>query len=268
MLGYASHPLVRHCLLLEHGCEKTHNAYWRQQMARAGIDPQPFGWASIQLDGGIQAVMRKMSTWFADRALEADVPVRVQANASAIRLGLMTNGRVSEMAAATLARLVQWLVTAGGTVVLPTQDSLLYQIAFLRPLGLPSAPSPSLAFAQRPTQAGCHIMQTPSAHWTETLTGLGATGVEVVLALLGSQVEAASGSPLPGHPLIPLLRVAEEPIGQLADLDAGLVGDEALWAGQLLELVQLTLSQTIIPITNRLGNTDFQITRGVSGVSL
>ncbi|MCB0189413.1 MAG: UxaA family hydrolase, partial [Caldilineaceae bacterium] len=25
MVGYAFHPLVRHCLLLEHGCEKTHN---------------------------------------------------------------------------------------------------------------------------------------------------------------------------------------------------------------------------------------------------
>ncbi|MBX3059852.1 MAG: UxaA family hydrolase [Anaerolineae bacterium] len=261
MLGYATHPLVRHCLLLEHGCEKTHNAYWRQQLARAGIDPHPFGWASIQLDGGIQAVLAKMAAWFADRTAVTEPLVRIPANLGSVRLGLVTDGHVSETASATLARLVQWLVSAGGTVVLPTHDSLFHQNAFLRPLGLPSAPSPTLAFAQRPAQAGCHIMQTPSTHWTETLTGLGATGVEVVLALVGAR-------PLPGHPLIPLLQVAEAQTNPATDVDVVLSGPDDLWAGQLLDMLLNTLSQEIVPVATWHGNVDFQITRGVTGVSL
>src|SRR5206468_3385213 len=32
MLGYITHPLVKHCLLLEHGCEKTHNDFMLHHM--------------------------------------------------------------------------------------------------------------------------------------------------------------------------------------------------------------------------------------------
>ncbi|MEX1019142.1 MAG: UxaA family hydrolase, partial [Litorilinea sp.] len=60
MLGYLVHPLVRHSLLLEHGCEKTHNDYMAAQMRTAGLTPDQFGWASIQLDGGIEQVSVKV----------------------------------------------------------------------------------------------------------------------------------------------------------------------------------------------------------------
>ncbi|MCL4267723.1 MAG: UxaA family hydrolase [Anaerolineae bacterium] len=268
MLGYATHPLVRHCLLLEHGCEKTHNAYWRRQMAQAGIDPESFGWASIQLDGGIAAVLSKMATWFASRAVETETPVRIEAGLGAVRLGLVSEARVADTAVTALAKLVQWIVSAGGVVVIPAHDPLLRQPVFLNLLGLPPDTQPSLAFAQQPALAGCHVMQTPSAHWAETLTGVGATGVEVILALMGSQPGATLGSPLPGHPLIPLLQVAEGEAGKITDLDAVLVGPEEAWANQLLDLLRRTLSQTMIPAANRQGNVDFQITRGMFGVSL
>ena len=32
MLGYLTHPLVRHAFLLEHGCEKTHNDFIRHHI--------------------------------------------------------------------------------------------------------------------------------------------------------------------------------------------------------------------------------------------
>lgn len=268
MLGYATHPLVRHCLLLEHGCEKTHNAYWQRQMMQAGIDPEAFGWASIQLDGGITAVLSKMAAWFASRTVATEAPVRVAAGLGAVRLGLMSEGWVADTAVAALVQLVQWIVTAGGTVVLPAHDSLLRQPTFRRLLGLPPDVQPTLAFAQQPVLAGCHVMQTPSAHWTETLTGVGATGVEVILALVGSRPGAASGAPLPGHPLIPFLQVAVGVPQQTADLDATLVGPDELWANQLLNLLRRILSQTMVPAANHQGNVDFQITRGMSGVSL
>ena len=56
MLGYLLHPNTRMALLLEHGCEKTHNDYFRSRLVEAGKDPSRFGWASIQADGGLDAV--------------------------------------------------------------------------------------------------------------------------------------------------------------------------------------------------------------------
>ncbi len=57
LLGYAMHPAAEHCLFLEHGCEKTHNEYIRQRLMAAGQSPSDFGWASIQMDGGIDAAL-------------------------------------------------------------------------------------------------------------------------------------------------------------------------------------------------------------------
>ena len=66
LIGYLLHPLVGPALLLEHGCEKTHNDYLRHDWPGAGIDPDRFGWASVQLDGGIEAVTAKAADWFRD----------------------------------------------------------------------------------------------------------------------------------------------------------------------------------------------------------
>ena len=35
MVGYAVHPLVTHCVLLEHGCEKTHNGRLEEELTMA-----------------------------------------------------------------------------------------------------------------------------------------------------------------------------------------------------------------------------------------
>ena len=45
-------------------------------------------------------------------------------------------------------------------------------------------------------------MATPTAHWVETLVGLGATGVEMVAAHVGIH-------PLEGHPLMPVIQVTD-----------------------------------------------------------
>ena len=49
LLGHLSSPLVEECLLLEHGCEKTHNDYFSNLMAERGLDTTAFGWASLQV---------------------------------------------------------------------------------------------------------------------------------------------------------------------------------------------------------------------------
>jgi hypothetical protein len=82
--------------------------------------------------------------------------------------------------------------------------------------------------------------------------------LEIVLAWAGNR-------PLPGHPLIPVLQVSDDPA---ADLDLTLTGPSNSWSHQLLDLLVQTLSRQYIPAANRQANVDFQITRGVLGVSL
>ncbi len=40
---------MRFALLLEHGCEKTHNDYFRAALGGTGRASSDFGWASIQV---------------------------------------------------------------------------------------------------------------------------------------------------------------------------------------------------------------------------
>lgn len=57
-------------------------------------------------------------------------------------------------------------------------------------------------------EAGLHVMDMPSVRdWSETVTGLAATGVHVVLALTS---ESSPAKPMiaPGHPLVPVLHLA------------------------------------------------------------
>ena len=65
MIGYATHPLVDACLFLEHGCEKAHNDYIHSLLQEAGLSREDFGWASVQLDGGIASVLDKIEGYFA-----------------------------------------------------------------------------------------------------------------------------------------------------------------------------------------------------------
>src|SRR6185503_4226552 len=64
MAGYLAHPLVARALVLEHGCEKTHNDAMRNFIVDHGLDPASFGWASIQLDGGLEKVTDKVADFF------------------------------------------------------------------------------------------------------------------------------------------------------------------------------------------------------------
>ena len=61
ILGYACHPMVACAVMLEHGCEKTHNEKMAGVLAEMGEDVSQWGFSSIQLDGGIE----KVSGWFA-----------------------------------------------------------------------------------------------------------------------------------------------------------------------------------------------------------
>jgi hypothetical protein len=107
-------------------------------------------------------------------------------------------------------------------------------------------------------------MEAPTDHWVETATGLGATGVEVMLAHV-------AGRPLQTHRMIPLLQASSDPetLERYAeDLDVILRGDPAEWTEQLLASVAAVASREYVPKLFEAGNTDFQFTRGLLGVSM
>jgi altronate dehydratase len=264
LIGHLLHPLVGPALLLEHGCEKTHNDYIRHELEREGVDLGRFGWASIQLDGGIDAVVEKTSTWFA-ATIAAATPTREEVvGLGALRVGLASLGTVSPELAASMSRLARLIVGAGGIVVIPENASLLGSADFLgATIDQPNV-TPSIDYGERPAATGLHAMATPTDHWVETLTGLGATGVELVLIHVADR-------PVQAHRMIPVLQIASDPaiVAQFGDdLDVALGSDPADWTAAMLRASLGVAGREFAPKLNVRGNTDFQFTRGLLGVSM
>jgi altronate dehydratase len=264
LLGYMTHPLVKHCLLMEHGCEKTHNDHYRHAASQLGLDLSKLGWASIQLDGGIERVMEKAEQWFTQELAATGAPSREQAGLEALRLGLLSDGPTTPASAQTLAHLSKMVVKAGGSVVLPENSSLLSAPDYRERVLIQPTVLPSLAYGEPLSNSGFHMMETPTEHWVETLTGLAATGVEMVVAYVGQQ-------PMQSHPLTPVLQVTAEPVVQAAfgaDLDLLWAGDTESWLGQLLAQMVQVIERRTVPKLDQQGNIDFQLTRGLLGVTL
>jgi altronate dehydratase len=110
-------------------------------------------------------------------------------------------------------------------------------------------------------------METPTRHPVEILSGLGATGVEVMLA-------AVAGPPMQGHPMIPLLQISGDGAtiakwGEELDAEFEDGGQDAEQiCGELLDLLARTASREYTPRLYGQGNTDFQLTRGRLGISM
>jgi len=264
VLGHLANPAVRFGLLLEHGCEKTHNDYFHDRLLEAGLDPERFGWASVQLDGGIDTVVEKVEAWFAETLENAEELEREPAGPEALRLGLHAAGHISDEAARSLAETTLAIAGAGGTVVVPETASILSSSAYLERILGDCPVESTLAYGQTARKPGLHVMEAPTDHWIETATGLGATGVEVMLVHV-------TGRPLQAHRMFPLLQASADPdtIQRHADdLDALLEGDPSVWTEQLLETVATVASREYTPKLFEAGNTDFQFTRGLLGVSM
>jgi hypothetical protein len=102
-------------------------------------------------------------------------------------------------------------------------------------------------------------METPTDQQTETLTGLGATGVDLALAHI-------VGAPLQSHVMVPLIQVSTDAATQAnygADLDLATAD-----VNELLTLIVKVASRQYIPKLHGKGNTDFQLTRGLLGISM
>jgi altronate dehydratase len=268
--GHLLHPLVAHALLLEHGCEKTHNDLMRHTLERQGVDPDRFGYASIQLDGGIERVTERVQEWFAKRLQDAPAEESRVVGLEALAVGVLSTGQANcdadPIAERALARLTAGLVGRGGCVVVPENCTLMRSTAFLDELGLAERPKPTLDYAQIARIPGFHVMATPTGHPVEMLTGLGATGVQLILAHV-------DGPPLQGHPMVATLQMATAAKSGpfAADRDYLVPASGAAPADVCRALVRLlrdTAAGTYSPGLWQAGNTDFQVTRGALGVSL
>jgi hypothetical protein len=119
-------------------------------------------------------------------------------------------------------------------------------------------------------------MGASTRHPVELMTGLGATGVEAIVALVRG--EAA----LPAHPLVPLLQCAAAvpSVSQLSlDLDVILPAPEAsaseeetasAWAQQLTSALVKCLGRSVAKLPKLFNGpiTDFQLPRATNAVSM
>ena len=255
MIGYATHPLVGACLFLEHGCEKAHNDYIHSLLRDGGLAEEDFGWASVQLDGGIASVLDKIDSYFAE---QAPALRRQNGHDRKLSLALLSDGAAPAPVADTLARVARLVVADGGTVVTPLSGGLFETPTFRAALGIDAGDlQPTLAYGQAAQAAGFHLMEMPTPHWSETLTGLGASGAQLIIAN-SARLKA-------GHPLVPILQLAGEHAPAAPDLR--LCGDPGAWPQQILDLAAKTLAGSYQPQSTVHNLVDFQLTRGLLGIS-
>lgn len=267
LLGHVRHPTTRRALMLEHGCEKTHNDAVRNYLTDVGHDSEDFGWASVQLDGGLGTVTEKVTGWFESALKDSGLPATQTSPIAALRIAFSAEGKVSETAAAVIGELARRLASAGAIVIIAENASMANQAAFTAAaLAEDETIRPTLEYAGWPEQAGLHVMQTPTSDSLETVTGLGATGAQIILHYAGNATS-------PSHPMIPVLQMSAESsvVNRYGgDLDASLNSDASIpsLVSQLEELIANTASRTYQPKLFGRGTAGFQLTRGLLGISL
>jgi altronate dehydratase len=261
--GYLTHPNVAAALLLEHGCEKITNDAMRHELESAGVPVDRFGWASVQLDGGITKALDKIEAWFTGKLATLPSAATAATDLGALCVGLMTAAPVSDTTASALASVARSMVERGGSALIPESDPVLASATF-RAEALGSAvPHATLAYGQPPPQPGWHIVGTETDHWVENLTGLGACGAHLVLSVVSEHARQ-------GHPLVPVIQVAESSQRGVipdADIDLFLSGDADADQAALEDRLISVAGRESIPVANAQGLVDFQFTRGLLGVT-
>ena len=258
MTSYLQHPAVGWALLLEHGCEKTHNDYFRARLDDLGLDPNRYGYASIQADGGIAAVTDKVQDWFDDAVINAPRADRAGGRLGDLTIALDVIGARPAETVAAFARVGAAVVADGGTVVLASSGGLVSDPEFRRAaFGGVAAVEPTLADGQAARRPGWHVMRALTTDALETVTGLAATGAEVIVVDPGSAY-------VPGHRLVPVLRVSSAP----TEVDVELSGTADEQATQLLAGLVEVVSGRCRVVAEATGDVGFQITRGLLGTSL
>jgi altronate dehydratase len=261
--GYLTHPNVAAALLLEHGCEKVPNDVMRHHLSEAGVDPARFGWASVQLDGGIDRAIGRVEAWFAER-LAASAPVVADSvPRGGLNLAVLSAGAVDLSASRAFASVARAVLAAGGSVLLAEGDPLLAAGPFRAALLGETAPRATLAYGEPLKAAGLHVIASETDHWVENLTGLCACGAHLAVGLVRDHARQ-------GHPMMPVIQfAAADERGTVAaeDIDGFFPADPAAAAAQLAEWMGAVVSGARQVAAQRNGAVDFQLTRGLLGLT-
>ncbi|MBL9193716.1 MAG: UxaA family hydrolase [Opitutaceae bacterium] len=262
--GYAQHPNIAATLLLEHGCEKVPNDVMKRQFEAAGVDLDRFGWASVQLDGGIEKSLAHIQTWFERTLPQLDRSAVERGQMGELSLAVMTDQAGDPALLEIWAELAIAMVAAGATVLVPELDALMVNARSRERLCGGQAVRATLEYGQMPAHAGLHVVRTDTPEWSENLAGLGGCGAHLAVTLAGGHIRS-------GHPLIPVLQFAPE-----ADRGVMLEGEvdgfvSASDRSDRLAEVKARLAATVsghyVPASRRLGLSHFQLTRGLLGIS-
>ena len=232
----------------------------RRQFESAQLPLDRFGWASVQLDGGIEKSLANVAAWFERAASALPAAGPAPAGFSGLNLGLLSAGFVTGPAARVLGELAHRVLSGGGSVLVPEGDALLADSFFrARVLGA-VVPHATLAYGQPMERPGVHVVATDTDHWVENLTGLGACGAHLFVGLVADTAQQ-------GHPMLPVLQLAQAslPGAARADIDHVLAGEADIDAVQ--QLVIATVRGDYVPASAAGGFVDFQLARGLLGVS-
>jgi hypothetical protein len=176
-----------------------------------------------------------------------------------LTLGFAARGEMPAAAAAAFAALARAVCARGGSVVVAQRSTLLANAAFTSPLFETPPATPTLAYAQPVGPPGFHVMESAADHLVETLTGLGGCGAELLLVYAGDSAVQA-------HPLVPTVQVSCAKISSEVDLVLD-PPDAAAMTQALIALLARVRSGDYTPRAQADGNVDFQVSRGLLGVS-
>eukprot|EP00730_Choanoeca_flexa_P001769 TRINITY_DN10775_c0_g1_i2.p1 TRINITY_DN10775_c0_g1~~TRINITY_DN10775_c0_g1_i2.p1 ORF type:complete len:999 (+),score=247.95 TRINITY_DN10775_c0_g1_i2:14-3010(+) len=276
MVGYASHPMAGKVVMLEHGCEKTHNGRFEQELAQVpNIDVSKYGFASVQLDGGLEKVSNKVEQIFRSQqnARPANLQEKSPSTSNSLRVGIVATTPLEGAMLSAVGLLSTAVAAAGGTVVLAGPHLKGGRIFHHLLSNADDGDRTTLGYGQSAREPGLHIMAATTRHPVELLTGLGATGVEVIVALVkGTQC-------LPAHPLVPVVQAAvvNPDLTQIAlDIDLKLQPNDQLdeseqsaqWASAILQRVVACLNRERTPKLFGSEVVDFQLGRAAQSVSM
>ncbi|MBF0290483.1 MAG: UxaA family hydrolase [SAR324 cluster bacterium] len=262
-LNYLLHPNVSMAISLEHGCEKAHNAYMCQEFEKIGGVVKKIGWFSIQLDGGIENVLKKATKWCQRNVANLKEESAKTTDAKDTRIGIITSGSMPRFVKGTLNVFCRRLLDAEMTVIAP-ESSALVNVLIKSGTLKEEQTHPTLAYGQQPSDSGFHIMENSFATLEETMAGMGGSGVQAIFSFL-------KGRPISAHPMIPVIQVrwnGNRSILYQNDFDLTLPESSSQGSAQLIELLEQVLSRKYIPKNNCSQNTIYQISRGIEGISL
>ncbi len=210
------------------------------------------GFASIQLDGGIDRVTEKVTNWFASPQSSES------SHQSTLCLGLSAQGDVPFETAIALATVAASIVTSGGSVIIPETSPLLGLADFTSALFV-AVHHPTLSYGEIIQHRGLHVMAMSGDHLIESLSGMGSSGANLFLV-------HDSNRPIQGHPFIPTVQIASGPSISLSDQNLADLPSELRTAAILATLSRVWAAQQR-PQAQSIGNVDFQVNRGWFGVS-